>query len=99
RSAASAIVRRIASPPGTSPTPVRPALSVTIVIVRVKNGPWAPLRLSSMLSCPATGTTSTRATVGLPATSGDLLHQGRQLGALVLGEVGERRAHPAAVPA
>jgi hypothetical protein len=43
-------VRRIASPPGTSPTPMLPALSVTIVMLRVKNGPWAPLRLSSMLS-------------------------------------------------
>ena len=59
------MVRRIASPPGTSPTPTLPALSVTIATVRVKNGPWAPLRLSSMLSCPATGTTSTRATVGV----------------------------------
>ena len=27
-------------------------------MLRVKNGPCAPLRLSSMLSCPATGITS-----------------------------------------
>jgi hypothetical protein len=41
--------------PGTSPTPVWPALSLRITMLRVKNGPWAPLRLSSMLSWPATG--------------------------------------------
>jgi hypothetical protein len=53
--AASSSVWRIFSPPGTSPTPVRPALSVSTTRLRVKNGPWAPLRLSSMLSRPATG--------------------------------------------
>ena len=31
---------------------------------RVKNGPCAPLRLSSMLSCPATGTTRIWVTTG-----------------------------------
>lgn len=51
--------------PGTSPTPVLPALSLTITILRVKNGPWAPLRLSSMLSCPATGTTCSRVMSGV----------------------------------
>src|SRR6185295_8972524 len=40
-----------------SPTPVRPALSVSSSRLRVKNGPCAPLRLSSMLSRPATGIT------------------------------------------
>src|SRR3712207_3474345 len=99
RAPASEMVRRIASPPGTSPTPVRPSLSVTIAMLRVKKGPCAPLRLSSMLSCPATGTTSTRATVGvrgvMPSSkgavgSGDLLDQGGQVGELGLGEVGER---------
>src|SRR5450830_1702250 len=54
---ASSRVARIRSPPGTSPTPVRPLLSVMITILRVKNGPWAPLRFSSMLSWPATGMT------------------------------------------
>jgi hypothetical protein len=53
------------SPPGTSPTPTLPALSVTTATLRVKNGPCAPLRFSSMLSCPATGTTSTRSTTGV----------------------------------
>jgi hypothetical protein len=53
--AASSSVWRIFSPPGTSPTPVRPALSVSTSRLRVKNGPCAPLRLSSMLSRPATG--------------------------------------------
>jgi hypothetical protein len=43
------------SPPGTSPTPMRPALSFRITRLRVKNGPCAPLRFSSMLSWPATG--------------------------------------------
>ena len=51
--------RRIAAPPGTSPMPVRPAESVTSTRLRVKNGPCAPLRLSSMLSWPATGITRT----------------------------------------
>src|SRR5689334_9246904 len=50
-------VRLICSPPGTSPTPVRPALSRRMTILRVKNGACAPDRLSSMSSCPATGTT------------------------------------------
>ena len=50
--AASSSVWRIFSPPGTSPTPVWPALSVRITRLRVKNGPCAPLRLSSMLSRP-----------------------------------------------
>jgi quercetin dioxygenase-like cupin family protein len=50
-------VLRIFSPPGTSPTPVRPALSDSSSRLRVKNGPCAPLRLSSMLSRPATGMT------------------------------------------
>jgi hypothetical protein len=54
----------MASPPDTSPTPVRSSLSV-MMTVRVKNGPWAPLRLSSMLSRLATGIASTRATVGV----------------------------------
>src|SRR6185369_11436341 len=57
--------RRIFSPPGTSPTPLRPALSVRISRLRVKNGPCAPLRLSSMLSRPATGTTRSSATRGV----------------------------------
>ena len=51
----SSSTRRIFSPPGTSPTPVCPALSVSKTTLRVKNGACAPLRLSSMLSCPATG--------------------------------------------
>src|SRR5471032_1494022 len=63
---ASSRVWRIRSPPGTSPTPVRPALSVRITILRVKNGPWAPLRLSSMLSWPATGMTCRPVTTGAP---------------------------------
>ena len=33
-------------------------------MLRVKNGPCAPLRLSSMLSWPATGTTSISVTIG-----------------------------------
>ena len=54
---ASSSVRRMASPPGTSPTPVLPSESVRITRFRVKNGPCAPLRFSSMLSWPAMGTT------------------------------------------
>jgi hypothetical protein len=54
---ASSSVWRIFSPPGTSPTPVRPALSVRMSRLRVKKGPCAPLRFSSMLSRPATGMT------------------------------------------
>ncbi len=53
------------SPPGTSPTPVWPALSRTITILRVKYGPWAPDRFISMLSCPATGTTVSSVTTGV----------------------------------
>ena len=45
--------------------PVRPALSVNIKILRVKNGPWAPERLSNMLSCPATGITRNWVMVGV----------------------------------
>ena len=62
---ASSSVWRIFSPPGTSPTPVRPALSVRISRLRVKNGPWAPLRFSSMLSRPATGMTRSSVIVGV----------------------------------
>ena len=65
---ASSIVWRIFSPPGTSPSPVLPALSFMITILRVKNGPCAPDRLSSMLSCPATGITCNSVTVGAPLT-------------------------------
>jgi hypothetical protein len=43
--------------PGTSPRPVRPALSLRMTTFRVKNGPCAPARFSSMLSYPATGIT------------------------------------------
>jgi hypothetical protein len=39
---ASSSVWRIFSPPGTSPTPVRPALSVRISRLRVKKGACAP---------------------------------------------------------
>src|SRR5690606_37212096 len=52
-------------PPGTSPRPVCPALSVRITMLRVKYGACAPLRLSSMLSCPATGTTRMPVTTGV----------------------------------
>ena len=62
---ASSSVWRIFSPPGTSPTPVRPALSVRISRLRVKNGPCAPLRLSSMLSRPATGITRSPVSEGV----------------------------------
>src|SRR5580704_17966053 len=61
---ASSNVCRIRSPPGTSPTPVWPALSRRITTFRVKNGPCAPERLSNMSSCPATGTTSISTTFG-----------------------------------
>src|SRR5471030_2651993 len=53
------------SPPGTSPTPVCPALSRRITMLRVKNGPCAPLRFSNMLSRPATGITRSSVTVGV----------------------------------
>src|SRR6476619_626375 len=62
---ASSRVRRIGSPPGTSPTPVLPSESVRTTRFRVKNGPWAPLRLSSMLSWPATGITVMLWTTGV----------------------------------
>src|SRR5215831_19572612 len=54
------------SPPGTSPTPVRPALSRRMTTLRVNNGPCAPLKLSSMLSSPATGIISMSETTGVP---------------------------------
>ena len=53
------------SPPGTSPRPVAPVESVRMTRLRVKNGPCAPLRFSSMLSRPATGTTLMAVTVGV----------------------------------
>src|SRR6202012_383720 len=62
-------VWRIFSPPGPSPTPVLPALSVRMTRLRVKNGPCAPDRFSSMLSCPATGTTFMSVTRGAPVLS------------------------------
>src|SRR5581483_6854860 len=58
-------VCRIFSPPGTSPTPVCPALSRRITRFLVKNGPCAPLTLSSMLSRPATGMTAISETTGV----------------------------------
>src|SRR5574337_900260 len=64
RARASSSVWRIFSPPGTSPRPVWPALSVTMTRLRVKKGAWAPDRLSSMPSRPATGTTCMRWTRG-----------------------------------
>src|SRR4051794_20878545 len=73
-SAASRTVPAILSPPGTSPRPVLASLSVTMTTLRVKKGPCAPLRLSNMLSCPATGTTSTEEIFGdmgvLPSVPG-----------------------------
>src|SRR5579864_3702192 len=59
------MVLRMLSPPGTSPTPVLPALSCRITMLRVKNGPCAPLRFINMLSRPATGTTRSSVTVGV----------------------------------
>ena len=59
RGRASSSVWRMGSPPGTSATPVRPALSVRISRLRVKNGACAPERFSSMLSRPVTGITRT----------------------------------------
>src|SRR5690606_36197532 len=53
------------SPPGTSPTPVRPALSRRMTRLRVNQGAWAPHRLSSMPSWPATGMTCISVTIGL----------------------------------
>jgi hypothetical protein len=52
------------SPPGTSPAPVWPELSRKMTMLRVNNGPCAPLRLSSMLSSPATGITRISVTMG-----------------------------------
>ena len=46
--------------------PVWPALSSRIIRFRVKNGAWAPLRVMSMLSLPATGITCILVTVGVP---------------------------------
>ena len=66
-SLASVKVRRIFSPPGTSPMPVWPALSVRIRRLRVKNGPCAPDKLSSMPSRPATGTARSDLTTGVSA--------------------------------
>src|ERR1035441_4253490 len=63
--AASSSTRRIFSPPGTSPTPVWPAVSVSRTMFRVKNGPWAPLKFSSIESCPATGITRIVAITGV----------------------------------
>ncbi|MNU01585.1 hypothetical protein D3C72_2450350 [compost metagenome] len=62
---ASSMVWRIFSPPGTSPTPVLPALSRRMIRLRVKKGPCAPLRFMSMLSWPATGTTRSSVTTGV----------------------------------
>ncbi len=67
RSRASSSVFLIFSPPGTSPTPVWPELSVRMTRLRVKNGACAPLRLRSMPSRPATGITSIAVTTGAPA--------------------------------
>src|SRR5574338_74794 len=66
RGRASSMVWRIFSPPGTSPRPVLPALSLRMTMLRVNQGPWAPERLSSMLSWPATGMTCRSVTVGAP---------------------------------
>src|SRR5689334_21800691 len=55
----------MASPPGTSPTPVFPSESLRINRFLVKNGPCAPLRLSSMLSRPAIGITINSVTTGV----------------------------------
>ena len=42
-------------------------------MLRVKNGPCAPLRFSSMLSRPATGTTRSSVTVGVAFAAVDTL--------------------------
>ena len=55
------------APEGTSPTPVLPEESVRMTMLRVKKGPCAPLKLSSMPSWPATGITCMRVTVGVGA--------------------------------
>src|SRR6188768_3750984 len=73
------MVLRIFSPPGTSPTPVLPALSVRMTMLRVKKGPCAPLRFMSMLSCPAMGTTVRPVTTGAwDSGKCTLLLRGRQ---------------------
>jgi hypothetical protein len=66
------VLQRLADifPPGTSPRPVRPALSVSRMILRVKNGRCAPERFSSMLSWRATGTTRMLVTTGLSVPEG-----------------------------
>ncbi|MNV16140.1 hypothetical protein D3C71_1068940 [compost metagenome] len=64
------MVWRIFSPPGTSPTPVLPALSRRMIRLRVKKGPCAPLRFMSMLSWPATGTTRSSVTTGVLVVEG-----------------------------
>ena len=63
--AASSMVARMASPPGTSPRPVRPELSLRMIRLRVKKGPCAPDRFISMLSWPATGMTRNAVTSGV----------------------------------
>ena len=45
--------------------PCGPQLSVSRTMLRVKKGPCAPLRFSSMRSCPATGITRMLATSGV----------------------------------
>src|SRR5471030_824272 len=64
-SLASAMALRMGSPPGTSPRPMLPELSVSSTTLRVNQGAWAPLRLSNMLSCPATGMTCTLVMTGV----------------------------------
>jgi hypothetical protein len=51
---------------GISPTPVRPALSLRMTMLRVNSGPCAPLKLSSIESSPATGMICIPVTVGDP---------------------------------
>src|SRR6185312_12930217 len=63
----------------TSPMPVCPALSVRISRLRVKYGPCAPERLSSMPSRPATGTARSDFTTGVSAIRSDLLQVAQQL--------------------
>jgi hypothetical protein len=63
--AASSSVLRIFSPPGISPTPVCPELSLIMTILRVKNGACAPLRFINMLSWPATGMICMEVTTGV----------------------------------
>src|SRR5690606_36678785 len=64
------MVDRSASPPGTSPIPTRPSLSVIRARLRVKNGPCAPDRFMSIESCPATGIASIVRIVGPAARAG-----------------------------